>query len=864
MHSNHQQHRSGLAAISLQWAARVIAAGLVIIPAPLLASVEQEVGVTAASNIDAMGKPPVSPARDLDTGVEVYFQEVVSTDTNGRAQLLFQDGTALTVGPNSDLVIDQYVYDPATGLGEMAIDISKGVFRLVGGKISKNNPIIFNTPSATVAIRGGMFTGTVTESHTDMVLLFGELKMTLPSGKTSSTTVPGTNITANLTEDRSGSLSRERVNPQRLASINETLEKSAIQENPAGASDLLQTTAAAILNNTGQKQDDLSGKESSVDPTETGDEEISSQRAEREALQETKKAVLGKVREREDAQNTADRKLDDKSQAQANLRNKEESLADQNRATETAVAKRIDLGEQIKGAKIKREAASAKISDIQTRLATDESLSLTERKELRAQLKDLKGTRAEANRFLKTAVSEREDSNQQKQDAKRSSKAASTAARGARRDLNEAKDALKIARKDRRAARKDARKALHGGSSDLSGLSKKQQKKIVALAKDLSTKGPASAPGLTTPDGSRDSKEIAETGIVTSKNETGTDAPIVTDIDDEGDAIIGCDSETDCSSISFSTVDDDTGGGDDSESTSTGSSSGTTVATAKLTKKEKKAAVAKKKAEKVATRKAKKALEKAAEKAEKKKAKEAKKAAEKEKKKEEKKKAAEEKKKKKKKCDESDPDCTASRPTAIALLDDDAGITLRADAYAYGKPIGTVVSSGSSSALCNDCRFLNWQRQPLIVSGEAIGLHYWVQGASATAKDLAAAAGKTATYQGGMIGSVAESGALREKTGHFRSRVNFGVSHYQVTNFNANFDRNRFSGSSAATPNSQPFGVTAGALSGRDGISDLTLNASGYFGGTPATPGAPPPEMGGSFSINGGSYSANGVFVGRQ
>ena len=114
-----------------------------------------------------------------------------------------------------------------------------------------------------------------------------------------------------------------------------------------------------------------------------------------------------------------------------------------------------------------------------------------------------------------------------------------------------------------------------------------------------------------------------------------------------------------------------------------------------------------------------------------------------------------------------------------------------------------------------------------------------------------------------MIGSVAESGVLREKTGDSRSRVNFGISHYRVTNFNADFDQHRFSGSSAATANNQPFGVTAGAFSGRD-TTGLTLNASGYFGGTPATPGAPPPEMGGSFSINGGSYSANGVFVGKQ
>ena len=858
---NHQQHRSGLAVSSLQWAARVIAAGLVIAPAPLLASVEQEVGVTAASNIDAMGKPPVSPARDLDTGVEVYFQEVVSTDTNGRAQLLFQDGTALTVGPNSDLVIDQYVYDPTTGIGEMAIDISKGVFRLVGGKISKNNPIFFNTPSATVAIRGGVFTGTVTESSTDMVLLFGEIMMTLPSGETSGTTVPGTNITATVAEDRSGSLSRQPVNPKRLASINETLEKSSIQEDVTDALDRIQNTTAESTHNTDQKEGDLSRKESSADTAEMGEEEIRLQRAEREEFQEIKKAVLGKVREREDAQNTADRKLDDKSQAQTNLRSKEESLADQKSSTKSAVAKRIDLGEQIKGAKIKREAASAKISDIQTRLATDESLSLTERKELRAQLKDLKGTRAETNRFLKTAVSKREDSNQQKQDAKRSSKAASTAARGARRDLNETKDALKIARKDRREARKDARKALRGGSGDLSGLSKKQQKKIVALAKDLSTKGPASVPGLTTPDGSRDSKEIAETGIVTSKSETGTDAPIVTDIDEDGDAILGCDSHTDCASIKILAVDE-----------AVGSSVGSV--TSDTPKVKTKAAVSTKKTEKVATRKAKKSLEKAAEKAKKKKAKEAKKAAENEKKKDEKKrakeakkaaekkKAAEEKKKKKKKCDESDPDCTASRVTAIAFREDHAGSTLRADAYIYGKPVGTVLSA-ESSMLCDECRFLTWSRQPLTSSGEIIGLHYWVQGASATAKNLAAAAGKTATYRGGMAGSVNQAGALTEKTGHFSSRVDFGISHYQVTNFDADFDRHQFSGSSGITPNSQPFGVTAGSHSGR-GTSGLTLNASGYFGGNPSSPGAPPPEMGGSFSITGGDYSANGVFVGSR
>ena len=231
----------------------VLLAAIGVTPPELIASTETQVGVTATSNIGSMGKPPLSPVRNLDTGVEVYFQEVVSTDANGRAQLLFQDGTALTLGPNSDLVIDEFAYDPATGQGKMTIDMSRGVFRLVGGKLSKNKPITFNTPSANVEIRGGMFTGAVTESKTDMVLLFGELKMTLPSGQVSRTTVPGTIITANMAADRSGSLSRQRVKPQRLASITETLEKSSIQETViTNSPSLNQPSTTADNSNQGQ------------------------------------------------------------------------------------------------------------------------------------------------------------------------------------------------------------------------------------------------------------------------------------------------------------------------------------------------------------------------------------------------------------------------------------------------------------------------------------------------------------------------------------------------------------------------------------------------------------------------------------
>ena len=44
-------------------------------------------------------------------------------------QLIFLDKTTLNVGPNSDLVIDEFIYDPSRGAGQMAVSMTKGVLR---------------------------------------------------------------------------------------------------------------------------------------------------------------------------------------------------------------------------------------------------------------------------------------------------------------------------------------------------------------------------------------------------------------------------------------------------------------------------------------------------------------------------------------------------------------------------------------------------------------------------------------------------------------------------------------------------------------------------------------------------------------
>ena len=39
----------------------------------------------------------------------------------GQTQLLFLDESSMSIGPNSDLTIDQFVYDPRTGSGKLAM-----------------------------------------------------------------------------------------------------------------------------------------------------------------------------------------------------------------------------------------------------------------------------------------------------------------------------------------------------------------------------------------------------------------------------------------------------------------------------------------------------------------------------------------------------------------------------------------------------------------------------------------------------------------------------------------------------------------------------------------------------------------------
>src|SRR5437879_9978357 len=155
---------------------------------------QERVGVSSAVNPDVTGVPPGAAARQVVIGQDVVFNERFTTGPLGQTQLLFLDESAMTIGPNSDLTIDQFVYDPKSGTGHLAMSASRGLLRYVGGKLSKQEEgVSLRTSTATLAVRGGAFLlDLTTGGRMEAIFIYGRaLTVTGPGAVTQPLQRPG-------------------------------------------------------------------------------------------------------------------------------------------------------------------------------------------------------------------------------------------------------------------------------------------------------------------------------------------------------------------------------------------------------------------------------------------------------------------------------------------------------------------------------------------------------------------------------------------------------------------------------------------------------------------------------------------------
>ena len=153
-------------------------AGLLGLYAGGALGLEQAGNATAVKARTTGRLPEAVEERSILLGAEVFRYERVKTDRSGIAQLLLLDNSSLTIAPGSELVIDEFVYDPQREEGNLAVSMAKGFLRFVGGRISKGSEVRFETPTATVGIRGGIGSLRVGENgETEAILGYGRMRV---------------------------------------------------------------------------------------------------------------------------------------------------------------------------------------------------------------------------------------------------------------------------------------------------------------------------------------------------------------------------------------------------------------------------------------------------------------------------------------------------------------------------------------------------------------------------------------------------------------------------------------------------------------------------------------------------------------
>ncbi len=95
----------------------------------------------------------------LKTGDKIFREDAVRTGANSSAGIIFEDNTILSLGSNSEIVVDEYMFVPEKGLFSMVARMVRGTAAYLSGIIGRQSPesVKFQTPDATIGIRGTQF-----------------------------------------------------------------------------------------------------------------------------------------------------------------------------------------------------------------------------------------------------------------------------------------------------------------------------------------------------------------------------------------------------------------------------------------------------------------------------------------------------------------------------------------------------------------------------------------------------------------------------------------------------------------------------------------------------------------------------------
>jgi hypothetical protein len=123
----------------------------VIATIPCAVSASEQVGQVVRTSVQVSGQSGA-----LAKGDAIHRNERIRSNASGTGAFIFEDGTKLAVGPNSTIVIDEFVYRGGAKIEKLVIGASRGTMRWISGK-SDSSAYQITTPSGALSVRGTAF-----------------------------------------------------------------------------------------------------------------------------------------------------------------------------------------------------------------------------------------------------------------------------------------------------------------------------------------------------------------------------------------------------------------------------------------------------------------------------------------------------------------------------------------------------------------------------------------------------------------------------------------------------------------------------------------------------------------------------------
>ena len=89
-------------------------------------------------------------------GAEVLESDVLRTGADGRLSVMLKDESRVALGPNSELALTRFAYNPSEAQLGLGLRLARGVLSYVSGLIAKLAPeaVKLETPTSIIGVRG--------------------------------------------------------------------------------------------------------------------------------------------------------------------------------------------------------------------------------------------------------------------------------------------------------------------------------------------------------------------------------------------------------------------------------------------------------------------------------------------------------------------------------------------------------------------------------------------------------------------------------------------------------------------------------------------------------------------------------------